>query len=354
MPPPPSFPTLFRRSPWVDAAFWIAHGMFWHVIFAPELFTAANLLISGLLTFWQAVATYAHLKWLLEPRLQKRLSTVFYILLLPVLVLGVSMLSWTSLYTFFSDILEVDLEGGLFGASLDYWAGSILGGMGLAMALTGAIYLYYRRREQEKHERELEQARTKAELAYLRGQLNPHFLFNALNSIYFLIPKSPEEAQQALGGFSDLLRYQLYQSEGETVPLTEELQQLNKFVELNRLRMEEDFVVALRVPDQLTTERIPPMLLLPLMENAIKYSPSTGGKVTGVLRITKGRLTFSLSNKIGVAVATPPAAAGEKAGGIGLANIRRRLDLLYPDQHVLETQEQDGHFTVDLEIPLTP
>lgn len=347
----PHSPTVFRKSAWVDLVFWVAYGLIWHLVFAPEPLTAPNLVISGILTLWQAIATYVHIRFLLQPRYAGRLSIPLYAVGTILLIAVASALSWTSLYAFFKRVLgdralEIFLENGW-----EYWSGALLGGMAMAVAFTGAIYLFGRRREQEKREAELEKARTEAELAYLRGQLNPHFLFNALNSIHVLIPRSPEEAQQALEGFSDLLRYQLYRSEEKLVPLAEEIAHLRKFAELSRLRLEEDFLFALQVPTAPGEMLVPPMLLLPLLENAIKYSPKMGGKVTGIAELQEGRLYFTLTNKVGEPVVTPQ--SEQRSSGIGLTNIRRRLALLFPQTHTFTTTEQAGHYTVHLEIPLS-
>lgn len=344
--------TLLGKSIWQDLVFWFAYGLFWHIVFAPEAFTIDNLMVSGLLTFWQAFATYAHIYFLLEPRYQKRISTFLYVTCIIPLILVVSSLSWGSIYLLFRFILGEAATETFLDNSVSYWQGSILGGLGMAVAITGVIHLFRRRREQEQREQQLEKARTEAELAYLRGQLNPHFLFNALNSIYFLIPKAPEEAQTALSGFSDLLRYQLYRSEEKLVPLAEELAHLHKFAKLSQLRMEAGFTFAISEPTNLNGQQVPPMLLLPLVENAIKYSPAGGGKVTGLVDLKDGRLRFTLTNKVGERIMPPAAAAGESAGGIGLTNINRRLNLLFPNNHTFATREQDGHYTVNLEIPL--
>lgn len=322
--------------------------MFWHLIFSPEVFVIPNLMISGILTFWQATATYAHHRFLLGPRTKALMSLPLYALGVMLLIAVASALSGLSIYTFFVTALGEESTQNFLSSFWNYWSGALFGGMTMAVAITGAIFLFGRRREQDKRERELEHARTQAELAFLRGQLNPHFLFNALNSIYVLIPRSPDKAQEALSGFSDLLRYQLYRSEEALVPLTEELEQLQQFTDLSQLRLEEDFVFDLSIPVDLKEEQIPPMLLLPLLENAVKYSPSVGGEVTGFCVVKAGRLQFSLTNKIGPKVMP----ADPLASGIGLTNIRRRLELLFPGDHRLETKEEAQYFTVFLEIPL--
>ncbi|MEM9836063.1 MAG: histidine kinase [Bacteroidota bacterium] len=343
---PPQVPLILQRSWAWDLLFWISYGLFWHLIFAPNRLTVANLSISALLTFWQAVASYVHIGWLLEPRLRGRISILAYGLSIPLLLVLVSSASYTSLYLFFAYMLPEESIA-FYGSLLDYWVGAILGGMGMALAFSWAIYLLVRRREDAKRTQELEKAKVETELAYLRQQLNPHFLFNALNSIHVLIPRSPQEAQQALEGFSELLRYQLYQSEAKFVPLAQEIEQVNQYIDLSRLRLEEDFILDFKVANDLVAaSQIPPMLLLPLLENAIKYSPKQGGRITGGIRVADDRIYFDLTNNIAQHIVTDP-----ENSGIGLANIKRRLALLFPDNHRLEAQGDAENFTVHLEIP---
>jgi two-component system LytT family sensor kinase len=342
-----SIPTVFQRGWYVDALFWLGYALVMHIIFAPTPFDLGNMMFTAELTFWQAVASYLHLSWPLKLRWQGRLGIIPYGLLAVLIVVFFSACSGTTIYAMFWALAGEEETQRFLDTFYDYWVPALLGGMGMAVALTGAISLFGRRRLREKQEKELETNRIKTELAFLRGQLNPHFLFNALNSIYVLIPRDPDGAQAALSGFSDLLRYQLYQSEEPRVPLREELQQLRKFAELSRLRLEEDFVFHLEDSETFTGASIPPMLLLPLLENAIKYSPAHGGEVVGDLTVEDNRIRFSLRNRVGVAVS----ASTTDVGGIGLTNIRRRLDLLFPGDHTLHTQQVGDHFFVELNIP---
>ncbi|MEO0734187.1 MAG: sensor histidine kinase [Bacteroidota bacterium] len=305
------------------------------------------MIISALLTFWQAVTSYLHIRYLLEPRYLGQRSLPVYAGGVFLLVVIFSGASWSSLYGYFALVLGPGPLQNFLAQGAEYWPGALLGGTGMAVAVTGAIYLFARRLEQEKRERTLEKARTEAELAYLRGQLNPHFLFNALNSIHVLIPRNPGEAQAALEGFSELLRYQLYRSEAELVPLAEELDQLRQFADLNRLRLEEDFVFDLDLHVSPGKWQLPPMLLLPLLENAFKYCPKLGGKIRGSVDVTDERLHFTLTNNVAADI------VATEASGIGLNNIRRRLDILYPAAYRLETKDADGDYTVNLHLPLT-
>ncbi|WP_173021527.1 sensor histidine kinase [Lewinella sp. W8] len=342
-----TIPTVFQRGWRVDVLFWLGYALVMHVIFAPTPFDPGNMMFTAELTFWQAVASYLHLAWPLRLRYGGKLGFLPYGLLTVLIVLFFSACSGTTIYLLFWGLAGEAETQRFLDTFYDYWVPALLGGMGMAVALTGAISLFGRRRLRDKQEKELETNRIKTELAFLRGQLNPHFLFNALNSIYVLIPRDPDAAQLALSGFSDLLRYQLYQSEQPLVPLAQELQQLKKFAELSRLRLEEDFIFQFAEPDDVEGVTIPPMLLLPLLENAIKYSPTQGGRVTASLQLVEGRMQFMLENRIGLAVDRSDA----DSGGIGLHNIRRRLALLFPDDHQLDTRQEGEHFSVVLNIP---
>lgn len=337
---------LLGRGAVADLLFWLIYGLLNHIVFAPNRFTPGNLLVSAILLAAQAGGTYAHLRYLLIPRLEDRLSLLPYVGGLVLIMLIFPMLTLVVLFV----VLDYGLPLGLGLSDLaDFaaaWSAPVLGGFSLTLAVTSGIYLFGRHRDQRNREVALKSAKQDAELAVLRGQLNPHFLFNALNSIYVLIPRDPDAAQSALSGFSDLLRYQLYQSESPLVPISDELDNLERFAELNRLRLEEDFSYRFDAPDQ-ATGQIPPMLLQPLLENAFKYSPTLNGYVVGEAKIIDDRLHFTLRNRIAKSVTSDP-----NAGGIGLKNIRQRLALIYQGQHTFETSTDGDFYCVILEIPL--
>ncbi|MEM7575612.1 MAG: histidine kinase [Bacteroidota bacterium] len=344
---------ILGRNWQADAVFWCLYTAFWHFLFAPEPFALLNLAFSLILMVWQMTASYLHIGQLLPRRWASRISILGYVLSLAIILAAAVLLTWLSLLLVFYNVKN----GSGFADSLYYnfwvyWSGALVGGLTSAIAVTTGIYLFARRREQEQKREQLEHARTTAELLYLRGQLNPHFLFNALNSIYFLIPKEPRKAAEALAGFSELLRYQLYRSEASLVPLSEELEQLQRFADLSRLRLEGDFQYQLDLATYPETVKIPSMLLLPLLENAFKYSSKQSGWIKGDLRIQEGRLQFELTNNIDPLSPSPEPEPADKAGGIGLSNIKRRLSLLYPDQYSVTTQKEAATYHVRLEIPL--
>ena len=338
---------ILGKGPWADLAFWVVYALLNHLVFAPIRFEPGNLLVSAVLASGQTAATYTHIKWLLLPQLNGRLHTVIYVSGLLVLVAVSALLLLASLAAVFFFTVGLALDVGDLGPFGAYWFAPVLGGLGMTLAITAGMLLYARGREQQKREVQLTATNQRAELAYLRGQLNPHFLFNALNSIYVLIPRNPDGAREALSGFSDLLRYQLYQGERKLVGITEELAQLEQFAQLNLLRMEEGFTYDVDYNPEELDGKIAPLLLLPLLENAFKYSPKLNGSIWGTAEVVNGIFTYVLSNEV-----TDQPVVETTASGVGLVNIHRRLELLYPGEHLFAYNEDGGVFTIQINVPV--
>ncbi|MGF1532715.1 MAG: sensor histidine kinase [Bernardetiaceae bacterium] len=183
------------------------------------------------------------------------------------------------------------------------------------------------------------------ELNFLRAQWNPHFLFNTINTIYFLIKKDPELAADSLARFSDMLRYQLYQCNTPSVPMAREITFLQDFITLERLR-KKDFPCQDNL-SQVHTEgfEIAPNIFLPFIENAFKYVLTAKQPALSIhLTYTHNRWHLEVKNTFGTAPQTT-------VGGIGLANVRRRLDLIYGKDYQLEIETKAGWFIVQLVIP---
>ena len=340
--------TILQRGWPADLVFWFLYASITQFIFAPAPLHPNNIAIQLAFTVGEAAAVYGHLHYGLHPLLRKRCGGGRYLLvLLAALTVGVAS-AWAAL-TAVSALLVPDmldtLSPGEFFAS---WLIRVGWSIVTLVALTAGLFLFTYRRRQVLREHELEAAKLASELAFLRGQLNPHFLFNALNNIYVLISHDTERAKEGLLGFSDLLRYQLYTAESGLVPLAEEVDHLLKFAHLARLRTEEDFRFCFDRPDDLDGRSIPPMLLLPLLENAFKYSPAQAGNVIVALTLEGGHTSFRIEN---IVQEDAPADRAPRAGGIGLTNLRRRLELLYPGQYRLETRQGAGLFTVTLSVP---
>lgn len=330
--------------PWsYQLLFWIAYTLFWHIIFSPEWTSIYSLVTSLIYTLSHAAGSYFNVYWLM-PRLWRR-HWLIYLLALILTIIASSFLLAGLLYPWFN-FLSPELAE-VFFEDVNRATGSILGSTFSGITLTLGIYLLLQRRQWEKRQRQLEKEKMEAELQFLRGQLDPHFLFNALNNIYVLIKKNPDQAAEALAGFSDLLRYQIYQAQTEMIPLQDELSYLEQYVELARLRFPADGTIDVQLPKVPTQLDIPPLLLLPLVENAFKFLDREQPFLSIKGQLDQGQFQFEIVNN----KAAQPLEQ-KKGGGIGLSNLRQRLGLIYPDQHELRIKDEHDIFMVQLSLPL--
>lgn len=180
------------------------------------------------------------------------------------------------------------------------------------------------------------------ELKFLKAQYHPHFLFNALNTVYFQMDENISDAKKTVEKFSELLRYQLYDQQ-QTVPISQEIHYLQNFIDIQKVRTSEKLQLHTAFDSSLNGQQVYPLLFLPLVENAFKY-------VGGDFKID----IQAVSNKDGIEFITenslPTTPVPEKPNGIGLENLKRRLELLYPGVHELVTKKENNTYTASLKI----
>ncbi len=201
--------------------------------------------------------------------------------------------------------------------------------------------------ESQKYKDELIKERQAGEIALLRSQVNPHFLFNTLNNIYSLVYNKSDEAPEAVMKLSSIMRYMLYDSNTDFVPVANEIEYLNSFIELQQLRITQRKYVDIKVLGAMENRTIAPMLLIPFVENAFKHGDKN--REPGIiirLNLLDDRLIFTVENFLRKNNTNTP----EDSGGFGLENIKRRLGLLYPDKHELKINLTDETFKIELTI----
>ncbi len=201
----------------------------------------------------------------------------------------------------------------------------------------------------EREERNNEQL--KSELAFLRSQISPHFIFNILNSIVYLIrTKKDKQAEDVTIRLSSLMRYMLYDSDQSMVALDRELEYLRNYIDLQRMRFEGDVQIDFQVEGTVRGCRIEPMLLIPFVENAVKHGVAFVNEpfIFIYFSVNHGQLHFQVKNKKGQLIDD----VKDESSGIGLKNVLRRLDLLYPGQHHLTIKDTPTLFEVNLDMTL--
>ncbi len=221
----------------------------------------------------------------------------------------------------------------------------------LTIGLAVAMKLGEQWRVLESRRRELVDSQRADELAQLKNQLNPHFLFNTLNSIYALIAIAPDKAQGAVHELSRMLRYMLYEST-TNVPLQREVDFIKNYVELMRLRLSPSLPIELTLDAGDSADRpVAPLIFITLVENVFKHGDTAAPykPITISLTATAGVVHCLTSNAV-----SPRSASKTAGGGIGLANLSRRLDLLYGHKAALKTSVTDGRFVASLSIDLNP
>jgi two-component system LytT family sensor kinase len=223
---------------------------------------------------------------------------------------------------------------------------------GILMVFTASssLRLIQKWKDDEKRKAEIEKEKVFTELNFLKQQVNPHFLFNALNNIYSLTINTSETASNAILKLSTILRYMLYETENNQVPLKDELNIVSDFIELQKIRLTENVKVIYDVDGKTENLKIAPLLLIPLVENAFKYGIDSihESLIEIHIEIFNFQLVLTALNKI-----AQNGKIKKNENGIGIKNIRRRLDLLYPEKYSLITEKKADVFFVKLKIDLT-
>lgn len=220
----------------------------------------------------------------------------------------------------------------------------------LLMGMNLGVKLYFRSQEDADILSQIEKHALERQLQYLKYQVNPHFFMNTLNNIHALVDIDPERAKASIVELSKLMRYVLYEGNNRLTPLSREVQFLRNYVQLMSMRYTGNVNICLDVPEVLPDSMLPPLLLVIFVENAFKHGISyrTKSFVEISLQPHGDRLLFSCRNS------RPEIKHDENMkGGVGLSNVRRRLDLLFPGNYTLDIKEQEDTYTVHLDIPLT-
>lgn len=217
----------------------------------------------------------------------------------------------------------------------------------LAFLISTVLYETKEWYQQEKKRKEIEKEKLVSELSFLKSQVNPHFLFNSLNGIYALAIKKSDKTPDAVLQLSNLLRHMLYDADEGKVLLSKEIEYLENYIQLQKLRLPDDAKISFETCDTCPDFEIEPLLFIPFVENAFKHGVDVKGTDIQIkLDVSENMLHFHMMNKIS------KARSKDKASGIGLANVKKRLELHYGGRYNLNYGTENGYFRVDLQINL--
>lgn len=321
---------------------------FYHSVFSFDELVITSLMLTGIEMLCILSGTIIINKFLISQFLYKK-NTVLFGLLFIVIVFLVSKiiyyLDW-GWYVVKGSLNEQNMETyhsptyQIFASYLVVLLGSLFN---LAYRLIADHLIAQHRYE------ELEKEKIRTELGFLKAQINPHFLFNSINTIYAHIDKKNNKAREIILKFSEMLRYQLYECNADQIDIEKEISYLFNFVELQQLRKDENLQVEFKLSGDMTGFEIAPLLLIPFIENAFKYvSTYEDGENKLLINLKRKGTSFYFDCYNTKDQWIVPSLKEE--GGIGIGNVKRRLELLYPHKHFLNIMNNENSFKVELKI----
>lgn len=322
--------------------FWLANiALYSSTTILTGGFTTAALL-SGILHFLiLAAVVYINLNWLLPRYLQTEKYLRYFSLFVITITIGTMALGYAEHY-YLNKHLHTNPPITLF----DAMYGNAIACSGF-LVVTSTIKFTLEAFRQRKRAAELEVTNLKNELLYLKAQMNPHFLFNSINSIYASIDKHNEAARQMLLKFSDILRYQLYECDDDFVLYSNEVKYLKSYIELQKTRKNDNVTITYTFNTVVADNKIPPLLFIPFVENAFKYVTTDDNNQNYIhieMSATAQHLQFTCINS------KENTTRGTSKQGIGIANVKRRLALLFDKNYDLIIKDTADTFSVYLNI----
>ena len=342
---------MLERTPIWEHRSWIGHVIFWLILLIILVIMDFNKVGWPLVLFQKAVDVlfyaliiYLNLNYLIPKFLSKK-SFWAYVTLLILVVLLLTPIKIVIQVMLFS---EAPSFQGYFIENQSYFFMSMFL-VGSSSTIYGIISDWFIHQSEKI---ELQTQTMQSELKFLKSQINPHFLFNTLNNLYALTLKKSDDAPEIVLKLSEMMRYMLYECNEPLVPLHKEVSYMRNYLDLERLRQHEMMNLDFEVEGAVENQRIAPLLLIPFIENSFKHGLSnqiSQGWVGIHMNIEPERLTFTIENSKSP---SHPKLTHRKSGGIGLVNVRRRLNLLYQDRYQLTIKNEPDKYTVNLMLKL--
>ena len=333
---------LFRYRIWWHIIFWIVWYFFYIFTYSQGGFFEKTQYIYNLyLLPIRIAATYSLIYWILPKFLfTKKYIPFFTITIIHAILFGLA-ITYTLGYISGTRVQEI----------LPFIRPLVLNYQIPATAV--AIYMFKRWYMIQQYTLNLQNEKLESELKLLKSQIHPHFLFNTLNNLYALTLKKSDKAPDMVIQLSNLLEYSLYSGREAEVELQEELKQLGGYMDLEKIRYGKRLIIKTEISDNTEGFLIAPLLLLPFLENSFKHGASNDIESPFIelkVHMNDNRLHFYVRNSY----RNETGKTNKYKEGIGLKNVRRRLELLYPAKHELEIRQQENVFEVNLIMELKP
>jgi two-component system, LytTR family, sensor kinase len=330
---------LFRYRIWWHILFWVVWYFFYTITYSVGVLEKYQFIQNLYLLPVRVIITYSLIYWILP----KFLFTKRYLLFASLIALH-AIIFGLAIY-----VVQALINGVRFQETLPFIRPLVLNYQ--IPATAAAIYMFKRWYLIQQYTLTLEKEKIESELNFLKSQIHPHFLFNTLNNLYALTLKKSDKAPDMVIQLSHLLEYTLYSGNKTEVELQDELKQLIGYIDLEKLRFGKRLKTNIEITENVDGLMIAPLLLLPFVENSFKHGASQDMKSPFIelkANVTNNQLLFTVINSYG----NETGKFEKYKERIGLKNVKRRLELIYPKKHSLEINQKEDTFEVILKLEL--
>jgi len=335
---------IITKRAFYHTLFWIMVGSVIFYLGTDGGYNDKATVMTGINLVFLAVLVYFNLLYLIPTYFQKK-KYLTYISLMILSALILSPLRDITFYFLFSDDTSAQKS------VVDNQILTFVGMLGASISST-LLKIATEWARDQRNVQILETQTMQSELNFLKSQINPHFLFNTLNNLYALTLKKSDKAPEIVVKLSEMMRYMLYECNETRVPLEKEVNYLKNYLDLEKLRQGEDARISFQIHGEVNNQEIAPLLLIPFLENSFKHGITNTiheGYVNILLDVEEEKVRFEIENS---KPETLPQETHKKSGGIGLVNVRRRLNLLYPEKYELILKDTPRSYAITLDLDI--
>jgi len=335
----------------------ILHCFFWTLVLMMAAFMVINgneqatikrqLISYGGFGILNVSLFYINYIFLIPELIKKRKKYAIYVFVFFLLIVASALVKTTIAVLNPEDMMRYQMEGKKSEYSVNQYVVAKLLVAGFFLVSSSIISFIVDWFSSQRVQRNLESERQEMELQFLKSQLNPHFLFNSLNNIYSLAYQKSDKTADAIMKLSEIMRYMIYESNTPTVSLSKEVDYLKNYIELQKIRFKDGAFVEMTLNGEIDDQKIVPLMLISFVENAFKHGVVTDPLEPVKIEIIANQkiLHFSVVNK-------KNNQNKDAQGGVGLTNVERRLQLIYPDRYKLNVVNSATHYTCELMIDI--